>query len=153
VQRGLRRNSQHASREVEKTGFPSVDRIGRHRYLRLASPKVTEMIEGIVAVALETTPRVRPLSPQAEAVSAARICYDYIAGRLSVDLTDPLVARRYIVLDEKDAEISGREHQLSYRVWNCASSTAFDPRPLLPALPRLDRATPAHRRYARSCDN
>ena len=64
------------------------------------------MIEGIVAVALEKRPRFRPLSHQARAASAARICYDHLAGRLSVDLTDSLVVREYIVLDDKAAEIT-----------------------------------------------
>jgi hypothetical protein len=64
------------------------------------------MIDGIVAVALEKRPRYRPLSQQARALSAARICYDHLAGRLSVDLTDALVARKYVVLDEEAAEIT-----------------------------------------------
>jgi DNA-binding transcriptional ArsR family regulator len=92
--------------KLTKAGLLSVDRNGRNRHFRLASPKVAEMIEGIVAVALEKRPRFRPLSPQAHAVSAARICYDHLAGRLSVDLTDSLVAREYIVLDDKAAAIT-----------------------------------------------
>lgn len=92
--------------KLTKADLLSADRNGRHRYFRLASPKVAEMIEGIVAVALEKRPRFRPLSPQAHAVSAARICYDHLAGRLSVDLTDSLVARECIVLDDKAAEIT-----------------------------------------------
>jgi hypothetical protein len=64
------------------------------------------MIDGIVAVALAQRPRYRPLSRQSRALSAARICYDHLAGRLSVDLTDSLVAREYIVLDAEAAEIT-----------------------------------------------
>jgi DNA-binding transcriptional ArsR family regulator len=89
-------------------GVLSVVRIGRHRCFRLASPTVVEMIEGIVAVALQKRPRYRPLSHQARALSEARICYDHLAGRLSVDLTDAFVAREYIVLDEHVAEITAR---------------------------------------------
>lgn len=92
--------------KLTKAGLLAVDRTGRHRHFRLASPKVAEMIEAIVAVALEKRPRFRPLSPQARAVSAARICFDHLAGRLSVDLTDSLVARDYIVLGDKAAEIT-----------------------------------------------
>ena len=92
--------------KLTKAGLLSVDRNGRHRYFRLASPKVAEMIEGIVAVALEKRPKFRPLSPEARAVNAARICYDHLAGRLSVDLTDALAAREYIVLDDQAAEIT-----------------------------------------------
>ena len=64
------------------------------------------MIDGIVAVALAKRPRYRPLSRQARALSAARICYDHLAGRLSVDLTDSFVAREYVVLDDEAAEIT-----------------------------------------------
>jgi len=92
--------------KLTKAGLLLVDRNGRHRCFRLASPKVAEMIEGIVAVALEKRAKFRPVSRQARAVSAARICYDHLAGRLSVDLTDALVAREYIVLDDQAAEIT-----------------------------------------------
>src|ERR1700745_2058702 len=36
-------------------------RQGRHRYFRLASPKVVDMLDVIVAVALENKTRYRPL--------------------------------------------------------------------------------------------
>src|SRR6516165_2557562 len=51
--------------KLTKAGLLLVDRNGRQRGFRLASPKVAEIIEGIVAVALEKRPRFRPLSPQA----------------------------------------------------------------------------------------
>jgi len=92
--------------KLTEAGLLSAVRSGRRRYFRLASATVVEMIEGIVAVALEKRPRYRPLSGQARALSAARICYDHLAGRLSVDLTDAFVAREYVVLDDKAAEIT-----------------------------------------------
>jgi DNA-binding transcriptional ArsR family regulator len=92
--------------KLTAAGVLSVVRRGRHRHFRLASPTVADMIDGIVAVALAKRPRYRPLSPRARALSAARICYDHLAGRLSVDLTDSLVARGYIVPDDEAAEIT-----------------------------------------------
>ena len=92
--------------KLTEAGVLSVVRNGRHRHFRLASPTVADMIDGIVAVALAKRPRYRPLSPQARALGAARMCYDHLAGRLSVDLTDSFVARRYVVLDEEAAEIT-----------------------------------------------
>src|SRR5258708_31936203 len=64
------------------------------------------MLDGIVAVALENRPRYRPLSRHAQELSAARICYDHLAGRLSVDLTDFLMAHEYIVFGDEAAEIT-----------------------------------------------
>lgn len=97
--------SSHLAKLTE-AGVLSVVRNGRHRHFRLASPTVADMIDGIVAVALAKRPRYRPLSRQAHALSAARICYDHLAGRLSVDLTDSFVARKFVVLDEEGAEIT-----------------------------------------------
>ena len=92
--------------KLTQAGLLSMVRNGRHRYFQLASPTVTDMIDGIVAVALEKRPRYRPLSREARALSAARICYDHLAGRLSVDLTDAFVARGYVVPDDETAEIT-----------------------------------------------
>jgi DNA-binding transcriptional ArsR family regulator len=97
--------------KLTKAGLLSVARNGRHRHFRLASPTVVGMIEGIVAVALEKRPRYRPLSGEARALSAARICYDHLAGRLSVDLIDSFVAREYVVLDDGAAEITTAGHR------------------------------------------
>lgn len=92
--------------KLTEAGVLSMVRNGRHRSFRLASPTVVEMIEGIVAVALQKRPHYRPLSDQARALNQARICYDHLAGRLSVDLTDAFVAREYIVLDGNVAHIT-----------------------------------------------
>jgi DNA-binding transcriptional ArsR family regulator len=92
--------------KLTAAGVLSVARRGRHRHFRLASAAVVEMIEGIVAVALARRPRYLPLSRQARALGAARICYDHLAGRLSVDLTDALVARRYVALDGEAARVT-----------------------------------------------
>jgi hypothetical protein len=92
--------------KLTEAGLLSVVRRGRHRHFRLASSTVADMIDGIVAVALEKRPRYRPLSYHARALGAARICYDHLAGRLSVDLTDWFVAREYVVLNDDAAEIT-----------------------------------------------
>src|SRR5262245_63174813 len=92
--------------KLTKAGVLSVIRSGRHRYFRLALPTVAHMIDGIVAVALQKRPRYRPLSRQARALSAARICFDHLAGRLSVDLTDVFVARGYLLLDDHVAQLT-----------------------------------------------
>jgi DNA-binding transcriptional ArsR family regulator len=92
--------------KLTEAGVLSVARNGRHRHFRLASPAVADMIDGIVAVALSKRPRYHPLSRPARALSAARICYDHLAGRLSIALTDALVARRYVVLDDEVAQIT-----------------------------------------------
>jgi DNA-binding transcriptional ArsR family regulator len=92
--------------KLTEAGVLAVLRNGRHRHFRLASPTVVDMIDGIVAVALAKRPRYRPLSRQARALSAARICYDHLAGRLSVDVTDACAVRKYVVLGSEAGEIT-----------------------------------------------
>ena len=92
--------------KLTEAGVLSVVRRGRHRHFRLASPRVAAMIDGIVGVALDKRPRDRPLSRQARALSAARICYGHLAGRLAVELTDAFVASAYLVIDDEVAEMT-----------------------------------------------
>lgn len=93
--------------KLAEAGLVAPIRDGRYRYFRLASPRVAQMLDGIMAVALENRPRYRPLSRRARELSAARICYDHLAGRLSVDLTDSLTKREYIVVvGDEAAEIT-----------------------------------------------
>ena len=97
--------STHLARLTE-TGLLSVIREGRRRYFRLASPKVAQMLDGIMAVVLEHRPRHRPLSRQARELRDARICYDHLAGRLSIGLAVFYTSREYIVLGDEAAEIT-----------------------------------------------
>lgn len=92
--------------KLAEAGLVAPLRNGRYRYFRLASPTVAHMLDGLMAVALANRPRYRPLSRQARELSAARICFDHLAGRLSVDLTDSLIARDYIVVGDETAEVT-----------------------------------------------
>jgi len=84
-------------------GLLAVERQGRHRYHRLASPGVARMLEGIMAVA-EVGPaadRVRRpvvVGPRDLAMRAARTCYDHLAGRLAVAMADAMVEQGHIEL-------------------------------------------------------
>lgn len=79
---------------------------GRFRYFRLASPKVAQMLEGIMAVALDSRPRYRPLSRDAQVLRSAKVCYDHLAGRLSVDIADFFTAREYIILGDEAGQVT-----------------------------------------------
>lgn len=92
--------------KLTEAGLLTPLRHGRHKYFRLASVKVVDMLDAIVAIALGNRPRYRPLSHQAQALSAARICYVHLAGRLSVDLTDFFTSHGYIALSDEAAEVT-----------------------------------------------
>jgi DNA-binding transcriptional ArsR family regulator len=91
--------SGHLAR-MAAAGLLSVEKQGRHRYHRLASPAVAQMMEGIMQVASDLAGARRPLAvgPRDAALRAARTCYDHLAGRLGVALADALVAGGYAEL-------------------------------------------------------
>jgi DNA-binding transcriptional ArsR family regulator len=65
---------------------------GRHRFFRLAGPAVARVVEALVAVA----PRTPGSRPAGDEFRSARTCYDHLAGRLGVALTDELLRSRYL---------------------------------------------------------
>jgi len=91
--------SSHLSRMTE-AGLLTVEKQGRHRYHRLASPDVAHMMETIMQVASTLEPPQRRLTvgPRDAALRTARTCYDHLAGRLGVALADAMVAGGYAEL-------------------------------------------------------
>ena len=91
--------SGHLAR-MTAAGLIAVEKQGRHRYHRLASKVVAQMMEGIMQVASAMEPTRPPLSvgPRDAALRAARTCYDHLAGHLGVALADALVAGGYAEL-------------------------------------------------------
>ena len=74
---------------------------GRHRYYKLASPRVAQMLESIfLVVSDQTMPRRRIPSYVDTVMRDARTCYDHLAGRLGVALADALTGRGYVRLSE-----------------------------------------------------
>ena len=74
---------------------------GRHRYYRLFSSAVAEVLENLMALAADGPPRHRPKSPCDDAMARARTCYDHLAGRLGVALTDSLIAMGHVELADE----------------------------------------------------
>lgn len=94
--------SGHLARLAE-ANLLAVERQGRHRYHRLASTEVAELIESVTRIAALTLPSSvrRPVTgPRDAQMRLARTCYDHLAGGLGVAVTDALVARDVIAFDD-----------------------------------------------------
>ena len=65
---------------------------GRHKYYRIARPDVAEMLETLMALApAQSEPRHADTRAIAATLRRLRTCYDHLAGRLAVKLTDTLI--------------------------------------------------------------
>ncbi|MER5648701.1 winged helix-turn-helix domain-containing protein [Streptosporangium sp. NPDC002524] len=86
--------SEHLSQLVDG-GLLAEERQGRHRYVRLAGP-VAQLVEDLAAHAdlgAAARPATLRAASAARALAGARTCYDHLAGRLGVTITDALTAR------------------------------------------------------------
>ncbi|MCX4573964.1 winged helix-turn-helix domain-containing protein [Streptomyces sp. NBC_01571] len=87
--------SEHLGRLVAG-GLLAEERQGRHRYVRLADSRVAQLVEDLAAqVAPGTAERPRSLreAGAGSAMVRGRTCYDHLAGRLGIALTDALTQR------------------------------------------------------------
>ncbi|MFE9838959.1 ArsR/SmtB family transcription factor [Streptomyces sp. NPDC005551] len=87
--------SEHLGKLV-RGGLLAEERQGRHRYVRLADARVAQLVEDLAA---QTAPgaaeRPRGLreSSAGSAMARGRTCYDHLAGRLGIAVTQSLTER------------------------------------------------------------
>jgi hypothetical protein len=98
--------SSHLTRMTE-AGLLQVEKQGRHRYHRLASPAVAQMIESIMRLAApEVTGKAVRTGPRDAALRAGRTCYDHLAGHLGVSITDALIDAGHLDLGLDAGEVT-----------------------------------------------
>ncbi|MVU75701.1 helix-turn-helix domain-containing protein [Nocardia sp. ET3-3] len=81
--------SEHLGKMVDQ-GWLGVERVGRHRYYRIAMPEVVQVIESMALIS-----SVRPVKSLRGArasrdLKIARSCYDHLAGAVGVAVFDAL---------------------------------------------------------------
>ncbi|WP_189951155.1 ArsR/SmtB family transcription factor [Streptomyces alanosinicus] len=78
-------------------GLLTEERQGRHRYVRLADAGAAGLVEELAAqvpaAAVRRPPRTLRESSADSAMARGRTCYDHLAGRLGIALTDALTLR------------------------------------------------------------
>lgn len=83
--------SGHLAR-LSEARLVEVEKQGRHRYYRLANEHVAHALEALMTLAVHGAPRHRPTGPKDDAIRFARTCYDHLAGRVGVALTQSLLS-------------------------------------------------------------
>ena len=95
--------SRHLALLVE-AGLLRLERQGRHRYHRLASADVARVLEGLMQLAVQqpapqAAARRVVVGPRDAALRTARTCYDHIAGRLGIAITEHLLDEGAMAFD------------------------------------------------------
>ncbi|MGM9988047.1 MAG: ArsR/SmtB family transcription factor [Bacillaceae bacterium] len=91
----------HLSKLIEGN-LVHVEKHGRHRYYQLINEEVAHILESLLSIS--PPPEVRSLkqSSQLKLLREARTCYDHLAGKLGVDLTESMLDAGYLEKEEKE---------------------------------------------------
>ncbi len=82
--------------------------VGRHRFYTLKSKEIAQTLESLQVIALpskNTLTRKPKIAPE---LRHARTCYDHLAGRLGVVLSDTLVNQGYILEDNQNYKLTAK---------------------------------------------
>jgi DNA-binding transcriptional ArsR family regulator len=92
--------SHHLARLVD-AGLITAAQRGRYRYFTLAGPEVGELIEAVARIGPPQQITSLRQGTRAHAVRYARRCYDHLAGRLGVAVTDALEEHGALVVRDE----------------------------------------------------
>ncbi|MGH9128721.1 MAG: ArsR/SmtB family transcription factor [Acidimicrobiales bacterium] len=88
--------SAHLARLVS-AGLLVVEHHGRHRYYRMAGREVGELLETLAGLAQPSPVRSLREGTRANALRAARTCYDHLAGQLGTAIMAALLDREALI--------------------------------------------------------
>jgi DNA-binding transcriptional ArsR family regulator len=95
--------------KLSKGGLITMQRDGRCRYYKLAGPRVANALEALGAISTMHPAAKYIRSHADESMLLARSCYDHLAGRVGVALTETMQKQRIIVAEgERDYRVTAR---------------------------------------------
>ncbi|WP_119302170.1 ArsR/SmtB family transcription factor [Dongia deserti] len=93
-------------RRLQEGGLVSMKAQGRHKYFKLASAQVAELMELLMVLA--PARNGRSVEPRIEEpLRRGRMCYDHLAGELGIGITEALV-KQGVLRQETDAFVLTR---------------------------------------------
>ena len=97
--------SNHLSKFLQK-GILSVAKQGRHRYYKISSSEVAQVVESMAGLLSLNDHHEKISKPKNTALTYARTCYKHLAGEVGVKITEALVSEQIIFPKEKDFELT-----------------------------------------------
>lgn len=98
--------SAHLTRLMEQR-FITCLMQGRHRYYRLASPAIAELLEKLMGISwagLQVPKTKTPVN-----LRYARTCYDHLAGEIAVEIYDRLITKQWLAHDGTVLTAQGKQ--------------------------------------------
>ncbi|MGN7360366.1 ArsR/SmtB family transcription factor [Paenibacillus sp. SAF-054] len=107
---------------------------GRHKYFRLANQEVAHTLEAMLTISPSKPIRSLRESDELKQMRHCRTCYDHLAGKVGVALTDRFLELRWLEESGKDyvLNLEGKE---KLRIWGA----------------EVDDSAKKRRHYARQC--
>ena len=101
----LQSASNHLSKFLQK-GILTVEKQGRHRYYKLSSPEVAQVIESMASLLTIQKEYKAIRRPKISAFTYARTCYKHLAGEVGVKITEAMLSQKIIIVAEKKFELT-----------------------------------------------
>ncbi len=105
-------SAQNASAHLAKLsrgGLITMQQEGRCRYYKLAGSRVANALEALGAISTVRPTAEYIVSQSDQSLLLARSCYDHLAGRIGVALTDVMQKQRVIVTEgERDYRVTSK---------------------------------------------
>lgn len=97
--------SMHLSKLVEAQ-LLEVTKEGRHRYYTIAKPEVADFVESMAALLPSNEKPLKIPISKRPAFHIARSCYDHLAGKISVEIVESMMAKDILISGKKDFEVT-----------------------------------------------
>ncbi|TDO77541.1 DNA-binding transcriptional ArsR family regulator [Flavobacterium chryseum] len=97
--------SMHLAKLLD-ANFLSVEKQGRHKYYRFSNKEVAYAVEAMANLVPKSEISSLKKTENYPPIKFCRTCYDHLAGKIGVALTDSLLQQKIIVENENTFEIS-----------------------------------------------
>jgi DNA-binding transcriptional ArsR family regulator len=126
--------SMHLTKLV-RAGLLCVESQGRHRYYKFSGKEIAYAIEAMANLIPHPIAAKNPVTEDISPIKYCRSCYDHLAGRVGVLITDSLLQQKIIVNRNNVLEVSNKGHKWFYGldipVGNLKQQRRFFVRPCL----------------------
>lgn len=92
--------SMHLAKLVN-AGLLKAESQGRHRYYALSGKEIAYAVEALAVLMPHPSRKAAPVTKVEPAIQQCRTCYDHLAGRTGVAITDALLKQRFIVAGDE----------------------------------------------------